>query len=911
MVDERDTRPAARASHATVMEALVEYSQDQLVFLDRDFNFLRVNRAYAVTCRKAPEEFVGRNHFELYPHAENQAIFERVRDTGEPAVWKEKPFTFRDQPERGVTYWDWTLTPVKDDTGFVAGLVFSLRDVTATVRARQQIEERERELRAFFDNISVGAVQLRPDGRFLRVNDRYCEIVGYTGEELLAGMTPHQLTHPEDQARDREFMVGVLEGRQRPAGIEKRVVRKDGHVIWVFVTSNVVRDSDGRIVRLAAIVEDITERKRVEGKLRASEERLSLALAASGVGLWDWDLTADVAHLSPEYLRLLGSSRADVHPAAAFFRGRVHPDDLPAVDRTIGEHLRGESQRSIIEYRMRRDSGDYLWLRGIGQVTARDGSGAPLRMVGVVSDVSQSKHVEEQLRRAAAELAEAQEVAKLGSWKLDVATKTVTWSRELYRVFDVDEAEFGASYDAFLSRVHPDDRPLVLETNRAAIAEGAAFAIEYRITTRSGELRWIREVGRATTDSGGLAVGLVGTAQDITSRKNADEALLRANEQLQADDRRKNEFMAMLSHELRNPLAPIRNSLYVLGRAAPGGEQARRAQAVIERQVAQLTRLIDDLLDVTRITRGKAQLQREILDLNELTYRTVEDHRAEFVNAGVDLELIAATAEVWVNGDRARLSQAIGNLLQNATKFTPCGGKATVSVEGVAAQRQAIVRVRDTGRGIASEVRPRLFEPFTQADVTIDRKKGGLGLGLALVKGLVEMHGGFVAAASPGVGRGATFTITLPLEATGPAEAHRPPTEAGQTGLRVLVIEDNADAADSLREALLLSGHDVEVAYGGPAGIETARTFRPEVVLCDIGLPEMDGYEVARAMRADPDLGRVRLVALTGYAGPEDVAKAKEAGFDAHLAKPPSLDAIERALAGQSGAREHEYHPEM
>ncbi|WP_242343370.1 ATP-binding protein [Anaeromyxobacter terrae] len=389
----------------------------------------------------------------------------------------------------------------------------------------------------------------------------------------------------------------------------------------------------------------------------------------------------------------------------------------------------------------------------------------------------------------------------------------------------------------------------------------------------------------------GIPFAVCGVSADITELRRAEEAL-------RESDRRKSEFLAMLSHELRNPLAPIRNSLYILGRAEPGGEQALRARAVIERQVEHLTRLIDDLLDVTRISRGKVQLKRERLDLNELAQRTAEDHRAAFIGGDVHLELLPARAEVWVNGDRTRLAQVIGNLLQNAAKFTPRGGKVSLSVGGDFARGRATVLVQDTGRGIAPEILPRVFEAFIQADNTLDRSKGGLGLGLALVKGMVEMHGGSVSAASGGPGMGATFTITLPLETAIPTEPSPRRASSGAPARRVLVIEDNVDAADTLRDALELGAHVVTVAYCGPEGLAKARPFRPDVVICDIGLPEMDGYAVARAMRADAELGRVTLIALTGYAQPEDVAKARAAGFDAHLAKPPSIEALERVLAG-------------
>jgi CheY-like chemotaxis protein len=393
---------------------------------------------------------------------------------------------------------------------------------------------------------------------------------------------------------------------------------------------------------------------------------------------------------------------------------------------------------------------------------------------------------------------------------------------------------------------------------------------------------------------------MTGINIDITERKRAEE--LRASEAvLREADRQKNHFLAMLSHEPRNPLAPIRNCLYILQRAAPGGEQARRAQTVIDRQVAHMTWLIDDLLDVTRITSGKIRLQRERIDLNELAHRTVEDHRTIFARSEVRLEVLPAPAEVWVHGDRVRIAQIISNLLQNAAKFTPRRGKTTVSIESDHARGQAILTVRDTGAGIPPEMLPRLFHTFAQADSTLDRSKGGLGLGLALVKGLVEMHGGSVTAASGGPGKGAAFTIMVPLDVTAARTKPAAQPVLGGAGAgtrrRVLVIEDNDDAADSLREALEMDEHVVEVAYTGREGIEKAQAFRPDVVLCDIGLPEMDGFEVARAMRADPDLGRIPLIALSGYAQPEDVAIASEAGFDAHLAKPPSIDTLQRVLA--------------
>jgi two-component system CheB/CheR fusion protein len=386
----------------------------------------------------------------------------------------------------------------------------------------------------------------------------------------------------------------------------------------------------------------------------------------------------------------------------------------------------------------------------------------------------------------------------------------------------------------------------------------------------------------------GRITGAVAVVQDITERRRMEAALLEA-------DRRKNEFLAMLSHELRNPLAPIVNSLYVLDHAAPDGEQAGRAKQVIGRQVTQLSNLVNDLLDVTRIARNKIRLQRERLELNELVYRAVEDNRSLFEAADVRLELSPAPSRVRIVADRTRIAQVVGNLLQNASKFTPKGGctRVSVAVDGFA----AVLSVADDGVGMAPETMATMFLPFAQADRTLDRSKSGLGLGLALVKALVELHEGSVSAHSDGLGKGATFIVRLPLDARATMDTAAVQSRAMGRRRRVLIIEDNVDAADSLREALELSDHEVVIANDGPQGVAKARQHRPDVVLCDIGLPGMDGFAVARTLRADQQLKETLLIALSGYASTEDLQRALEAGFQHHLAKPPSLEKLEQLLA--------------
>jgi len=376
--------------------------------------------------------------------------------------------------------------------------------------------------------------------------------------------------------------------------------------------------------------------------------------------------------------------------------------------------------------------------------------------------------------------------------------------------------------------------------------------------------------------------------RDITDRKRSEEALREA-------DLRKTEFLGVLSHELRNPLAPIRNAIHILDRVPEGSDQAIRAKAVIARQTNQLARLVDDLLDVTRVARGKVRLHRSPVEVTELVRHAVEDHRPLFESRNIMLGLRVDVGALWIDADATRITQVIGNLLHNAAKFTNAQGHVLVTVARNAPS-EIEIRVTDDGIGISPEMLTRMFQPFTQADASLHRTFGGLGLGLALVKGLVEMHGGRVEAHSRGPSAGSEFVLSFPaLPQVVVPQAPASITEnAGR--LRLLVIEDNLDAADTFKDVLEMSGHEVLLAHDGCEGVEKARSFRPDVVLCDIGLPGLNGYEVARAIRAEPSISPT-LVAMTGYTLPEDQKRTFQAGFDHHLGKPVDITDLERVLA--------------
>jgi PAS domain S-box-containing protein len=393
--------------------------------------------------------------------------------------------------------------------------------------------------------------------------------------------------------------------------------------------------------------------------------------------------------------------------------------------------------------------------------------------------------------------------------------------------------------------------------------------------------------------------GVLVSFTDVTDERARAIRLEASERALREADRRKDEFLAVLSHELRNPLTPLRNGLFVLTNGASEGQSAR-ALTIMDRQLDHLTRLIDDLLDVTRITRGKVELRRAAVDLAELVRHTIEDHRAGFETAGIAVEADIAGGEFPLDADEARIVQVVTNLLHNAQKFTERGGRLVVVLRG--RFNGVELSMRDTGVGIAPEIIEHVFEPFIQAPQTAPRPAGGLGLGLAMVKGLVELHGGAAKIESAGVGRGTQVTLWFPLlKVARPCDPIRAPGLSRSR--RVLVIEDNVDAADSLRLALALAGHEVEVAHDGPSGLTLAKSFHPDIVMCDIGLPGMDGYSVARALRDDDELHDVYIAAISGYARPEDITQAQEAGFDQHVAKPLSGDKLERIFAGlRSGA---------
>ncbi len=911
---ERRRHEEALQQSQELLRAVSETVPDPIFVKDVASRMLLANPATLQMIGRPAGEVLGNSDREFYEDPSvGEAILandRRIMESGVAEVVEE-----RVQTPAGYRVFLSTKVPRRDADGRVVGLMGIARDITE----RKAIEARLAYLASFPEKNPNPIVEADVDGRVTYANSAALRLFPDIVE---TGGAHPWLSGWETLARRIREGSAAADVRVLSVG-DRRY-----HQVLVHAPGE-------GVVRAYGI--DITERERAEEALRESEERLRRSQEIAHLGSWELDLEKNHLSWSDEVYRIFGLAPQQFDATYEAFLDAVHPDDRAAVDAAYSGSVREGKDRYEIEHRVVRRSTGEIRIVHEKCEHVRDASGRVVRSVGMVHDVSERKRVEDALERS------RQGLSRLADASLRVITHT-DLEGMLQAVSEAALALTGARF-ATCGHGYVNGQFLVGGDARApgapACPPGKMFLMEKggvhmdlvegadAIRLSDGELRaharwWGLPDGhipmrgflgtRMTSPDGRTSGMILVTDKEQGDFTADDESLLRqlatmaslalqhvaARIALEEADRGKNQFLAMLSHELRNPLAPIRNSLHLLDRAAPGGEQARRAQTVIDRQVGHLTRLVDDLLDVTRVSRGKIQLQRERIDLGDVVRRAVEDHRSTFARSGLELRWTVPEHPLWIDGDRTRIAQVIGNLLQNSAKFTEPGGVATMSVESNACVGQVILRVSDTGVGIAPGVLPRVFEAFSQADTTLARSKGGLGLGLALVKGLVEMHAGTVSVESRGLGQGAEFTVRLPLVSAAGAPED-PPARGVVDGRsrRVLVVEDNPDAAESLREVIELAGHAVEVAATGAEAIARARLFRPDVVLCDIGLPGMDGYEVAQAMRADPELRDAVLVALTGYAAPEDMARTRRAGFDMHVAKPPSLEKLEEALAAR------------
>lgn len=545
------------------------------------------------------------------------------------------------------------------------------------------------------------------------------------------------------------------------------------------------------------------------------------------------------------------------------------------------EELRRAAAEGRIQdegWRLRKD-GSAIWANVV--ITAlRDADGELRGYLKITRDLTERKQAEERVRQSEERLRlMIESVQDYAIFMLDPEGRVATWNLGAQRIKGYQASEIiGQHFSLFYSSedVAKGKPQRELET---ALRAGRVEDEGWRVRKDRSQF-WANVIITPLYDTQGTHRGFAKITRDMTDKRQV--------EQLQLADRHKNEFLAMLSHELRNPLAPIRNGVEVL-KASPNLSPAiAETTEMIERQVVHLVRLVDDLLDVSRIVTGKIHLDHEPIDLGSVLDRAIEEIQPAIDGRGHELMVTRPARAIVVDGDAVRLAQVFSNLLSNAAKYTDKPSQIWLTVEP--AGRGVSIRVRDAGVGMTPEDLTRIFNLFEQVDNSVARTRGGLGIGLTLVKRITEMHGGSVTATSPGLGQGSEFVVTLPQSHSTPsvvATGKPANRKAVKTGRRVLVVDDNVDAAQSVERLLKMWGHDVMAAFNGPSAIEKARAFRPDVIFLDIGMPGMSGYEVAKTLRADPETQGVMLFALTGYGQSEDRQRSMEAGFNQHLTKPP------------------------
>ncbi len=529
----------------------------------------------------------------------------------------------------------------------------------------------------------------------------------------------------------------------------------------------------------------------------------------------------------------------------------------------------------------------------------RDDRGEIDGWVAVIIDIDDrikaQRHNEETARKTQEIFQLVHSIGLIGHWEWNAQTDENRWSPEIEALYGLPPGGFEGGYDGWTKLLHPDDVDKAAADVQSALEAGKYFT-EFRVVWPDGSVHWLEARAKVFHDEQGKPLRIVGVNMDVTERKRIEEALKEA-------DRRKDQFLATLAHELRNPLAPLRNGLELLKLTRGDEDTLERTREMMERQLGHMVRLVDDLLDLSRINRGRIELRRERVELTKIVQQAVETSRPLIELAGQSFTITLAPQPVVVDADVTRLVQVFSNLLNNAAKYTPRGGRITLAV-----QRQgsdAVVSVRDTGAGIPPEMLPKVFEMFAQVDRSLHRANSGLGIGLSLVKALVEMHGGSVEARSDGPGRGSEFLVRLPVVLTPPA-ASRPPSTAASTTAspprRILIVDDNRDTAISLATVLKILGHRTEVAFDGLEALEAARDFQPDVVLLDIGMPKLNGHDTARQLREEPWGRDIVLVAVTGWGQDDDRRRSQEAGFNFHLVKPVDSAALEQILAEMPAA---------
>jgi PAS domain S-box-containing protein len=791
------------------------------------------------------------------------------------------------------------------------------RELVATIEALLRARRAEREarqqrelLRITLDSIGDAVIATDTTGKVTFLNGVAQALTGWSAKDA-AGRPLADVFHIIDESTGEpaESPVDKALAEGRVVGLANNTVltARDGTQHVIDDSAAPIRDEMGRVLGVILTFRDLTQQ-------RSSELAIQDAR----------DYAENIVDTVREPLLVLSADLRVRSASRSFYQTfRVAPAET--VGRLVYELGNGQWRIPALRQLLEQMLPDGAAFQDFEVNHDFPGIGARVMMLNARRMYRERNHTElillaiediTERRRAEHGLRESEErfrvmvegVKDYAIILLDAGGRVAGWNDGAARTLGYEEGEIlGKSVALFFTEHDRNTRRPERELGEAA-ATGAANN-DLWMERKDGSRFWASGTTTPLRAEGGQVRGFVKILRDLTERKRLEDALRNRAEQLMEADRRKDEFLAMLAHELRNPLAPLRNALNLERLADPNPKTTiRDGRAIMERQIEQLVRLVDDLLDISRITRGKIQLDKERVDLALVMDRAIEGSRPSIEARRHVLEATLPPETLPLDADPVRLAQIFQNLLTNAAKYTPEGGRIRLTAEKVVGRggssgktdhEEIVVRVRDTGIGIAPEMLPKVFDLFTQAERSLARAEGGLGIGLTLVRRLTEMHGGSVEAHSEGVGRGSEFVVRLPV-AKGPASAAERGSEkrrAAASSRRILVVDDNLDSVQTLAMLLQLMGHDARTAIEGRLALETAASFRPDVVLLDIGLPGMDGLEVCRRLRKEVGLKDAIIVAMTGYGQEEDKRRSHEAGFNTHLVKPVDLDALQELLA--------------
>lgn len=874
------------------LASIVESSNDAIVSKSLEGVIQSWNRGAQRLFGYTPDEAIGSHISIIIPTermGDEDIILTRIC-AGERVEHYE---TVRRKSDGELIHVSITVSPIRNKLGEVIGASKIARDISDRMKTERELQHSEARYRALAEASATVVWRTAPNGEVLFASDDWTNITGQSDHEK-NGWGWLKAIHPDDRAHTIDLWNDSL-ANQTLHENQFRVLTRDGTYRWFNIRGVPVFNSDGSLREWVGANTDFHDCKMAEDEIIASALRFKTLADNMAQFAWMADASGNIYWYNQRWYDFTGTTLEEV--GGWGWKKLHHPEHMNTVVATFQHSLdTGEPWEDT--FPLLGKNGEYRWF--LSHALPIRQNGHIVSWFGTNTDITEHRNTEQSLRESEQRTRLATEATGVGIWEWNIRTGQVRWDSQMFRIYGVPETSNGViDYSTWSSAVIPEELKLQEELLQNTVRTLGSSNREFRIRRLSDkELRNVQSFETVRTNAQGSVEWIVGTNLDITDRKLVDDALRRLAADLSDMDRRKDEFLATLAHELRNPLAPIRSGLQFLQLSDISETEAEETRVMMERQLAQLVRLVDDLMDVSRIVTGKIELQVKSVELQEVLDSAVETSRALIEQMNHQITVSMPGKPIRLNADLTRLAQVFLNLINNAAKYSDPNGK--ISIVTKQESNQVIITVRDTGIGISKEHLPLIFEMFTQADHSLERSRGGLGIGLSLVQRLVEMHGGTVEARSEGVGKGSEFAVRLPIpdDRVAPdAVASTTEKPATKAALRILVVDDNRDNAKTLAMLFRRLGHQTCTAFDGEEAVATAREFKPQVVLLDIGLPKLNGYEVCRWIRAQIQTEKVTVIAQTGWGQEETRQKTSEAGFDYHLVKPVDPSAVRKILS--------------